>query len=124
MRIQSARPLTFKQLGKPRINYHSQPSARYGYSNLALFGSIVSTLSMPRLPAWSCPNVIAVMNVEWKNRSQDPIEKRFEDLTASMSFPISEARNRQIIPCTWALRKKRRPDSSLIKYKSPALPSR
>jgi hypothetical protein len=32
--------------------------------------------------------------------------------------PISEARNRQIVPCTWALRKKRCPDSSLIKYKA------
>jgi hypothetical protein len=32
--------------------------------------------------------------------------------------PISEARNQQIIPCTWALCKKRRPDGSLIKYKA------
>jgi hypothetical protein len=120
------------------------------------------------------------MNVEWRNRSQDPIEKRFEDLlevsTCPLAYeiynvhplalqmrmrqsdgdtptfkdvlkmeakerskwydamdaelsslferdcfdvvPISEARNRQIVPCTWALRKKRRPDGSLIKYKA------
>jgi hypothetical protein len=120
------------------------------------------------------------MNVEWRNRSQDPIEKRFEDLlevsTHPLAYeiynihplalqmrmrlsdgdtptfkdvlkmeaeeqskwydamdaelsslfehdcfdvvPISEARNRQIIPCTWALRKKRHPDGSLIKYKA------
>jgi hypothetical protein len=32
--------------------------------------------------------------------------------------PLSEAGNRQIVPCTWALRKKRRPDGSLIKYKA------
>jgi hypothetical protein len=120
------------------------------------------------------------MNVEWRNRSQDPIEKRFEDLlevsTHPLAYkiynihplalqmrmrqsdgdtptfkdvlkmeaeerskwydamdaelsslferdcfdvvPISEARNRQIVPCTWALRKKCRPDGSLIKYKA------
>jgi hypothetical protein len=31
---------------------------------------------------------------------------------------ISEALNRQIIPCTWALCKKCRPDGNLIKYKA------
>jgi hypothetical protein len=120
------------------------------------------------------------MNVEWRNRSQDPIEKRFEDLlevsTHPLAYeiynihplalqmhmrqsdgdtptfkdvlkmeaeerskwyiamdaelsslferdcfdvvPISEARNHQIVPCTWALRKKCRHDGSLIKYKA------
>jgi hypothetical protein len=43
--------LTFERLGEPRINYHSKPSARYGYSNLAFFGSVMSTLSMPQLPS-------------------------------------------------------------------------
>jgi hypothetical protein len=32
--------------------------------------------------------------------------------------PISEAQNCQIVPCTWALRKKRHPNGSLIKYKA------
>jgi hypothetical protein len=78
----------FEQLDKPRINYHSKPSARYGYSNLAFFGSVMSTLSMPQLPSWSCPNAIAAMNVKWKNWSQDPIEKRFEDLLEVDNCPL------------------------------------
>jgi hypothetical protein len=44
---------------------------------------------MPRLPSWSCPNVIAAMNVEWRNRSQDPIEKRFEDLLEVSTCPLA-----------------------------------
>jgi hypothetical protein len=44
---------------------------------------------MPRLPAWSCPNVIAAMNVEWRNRSQDTIEKRFEDLLKVSTHPLA-----------------------------------
>jgi hypothetical protein len=31
---------------------------------------------------------------------------------------ISEAQGRQVVPCTWALRKKRLPDGSLLKYKA------
>jgi hypothetical protein len=50
---------------------------------------MLSTLSMPRLPAWSCPNVIAAMNVKWRNRSQDPIEKRFEDLLEVSTHPLA-----------------------------------
>jgi hypothetical protein len=55
-------------------------------------------------------------------------QKRYDAMDAELSslfecdcfnvVPISEARNRQIVPCTWALRKKRRPDGSLIKYKA------
>jgi hypothetical protein len=44
---------------------------------------------MPRLPSWSCPNIIAAMNVEWRNRSQDPIEKRFEDLLEVSTHPLA-----------------------------------
>jgi hypothetical protein len=81
--------LTFERLGEPCINYHSKPSTRYGYSNLVFFGSVMSTLSMPRLPSWSCPNVIAAMNLEWKNRSQDPIEKSFEDILEVSTCPLA-----------------------------------
>jgi hypothetical protein len=81
--------LTYEELGQPRIRYYSQPSARYGYSNLAFFGSVLSTLSMPRLPSWSCPNIIAAMNVKWRNRSQDPIDKRFEDLLEVSTHPLA-----------------------------------
>jgi hypothetical protein len=81
--------LTFEELGQPRINFHSKPSARYGSSNLAFFGSVLSTLSMPRLPSWNCPNVIAAMNVDQQNQSQDPIEKCFEDLLKVSTCPLA-----------------------------------
>jgi hypothetical protein len=38
---------TFEQLGEPRVRYHSRPSARYGYSNLAFFGSEAGQTSLP-----------------------------------------------------------------------------
>jgi hypothetical protein len=31
---------------------------------------------------------------------------------------ITEAKGHQIVPCTWAFKKKRRPDGSLLKYKA------
>jgi hypothetical protein len=44
---------------------------------------------MPQLPSWNGPNVIAAMNVKWRNRSQDPIEKRFEYLLEVSTCPLA-----------------------------------
>jgi hypothetical protein len=83
--------LTSDKLGQPQINYHIKPLEQYGYSNLAFFGSILSTILMPRLPSWSCTNIITAMNVKWWNQSQDPIEKCFEDLLkVSMSTCLQD----------------------------------
>jgi hypothetical protein len=79
----------FEELGQPRINYHTKPSAQYRSSNLAFYGSILLTLLMPQWPSWSCPNVIAAMNIKWRNRSQDAVEKCFEDLFEVSTWPLA-----------------------------------
>jgi hypothetical protein len=34
----------YEELGEPHLRYYSKPSARYSYSHLAFFGSVLSTL--------------------------------------------------------------------------------
>jgi hypothetical protein len=64
---------------------------------------------------------ILKMDTDERSKWYDTMDAELSSLFECDCFDIvriSEARNQQIIPCTWALRKKYHPDGSLIKYKA------